>query len=224
MTRTLSTPAREIFPEYTWIAGAFAEEVRGLSEAVLDRRRPDRGWGAWSIREQVSHTARVPFLVFVEIWGDMLFGEKLPVDRSIYLDGGGTDRMMNPAHFPELEDLLAALSKGFGLGWEILDGETLGSMREKVLPRRVDPERRWANGERVRDYFENLVLKAHADGIWRDDSDPDLFHQTLECTMRHVLWEAFTHLKTIQLHKIAEGLPIGAPAPEVGYTPLLAWD
>ncbi len=219
-----ATPAREIFPEYQTLPGAFADEVRGLSEEALGRRRPEHGWGGWSIREQVSHTARVPHLVLLEIWGGMLFGENFPLDRSVYMDSGGTDRMMNPARFPGMDDLLEALAGGFSLGWDILGGETLASMRGKVLPRRIDPERRWANGERVRDYFENLVLPAHETGLWRDENDPDLFHQTLECAMRHILWEAFTHLKSIQLHKISESLPIGTPAPEVGYIPLQNWD
>jgi hypothetical protein len=224
MTESLSTPAREVFPEYATLFDAFEVEIRGLSDEVIDKRRPEHGWGGWSIREQVSHTARVPYLVLLEIWGEILFGGNLPLDKSVYMDSGRADRMMNPAHFPAMDDLLAALSGGFALGWDILERETLGSMREKVLPRRIDPRRKWANGERVRDYFETLVLPAHKIGIWRDEKDPDLFHQTLECAMRHILWEAFTHLKTIQLHKISEGLPTGPPAPEVGYTPLLNWD
>ncbi len=224
MTESLSTPAREIFPEYATLFGAFEEEVRRLPGEVIDKRRPEHGWGGWSIREQVSHTAWIPYLIFLEIWGSTLFGDELPLDKSIYVDTGGADRMMNPARFPEFDDLLAALSGGFALGWEILEGETLGSMREKVLPRSIGPERVWATGETVRDYFETLVLPAHKTGIWRDENDPDLFHQTFECAVRHILWEAFAHLKTIQLHKIAAGLPIGPPAPEVGYTPLLSWE
>ena len=223
MSSELSTPALEIFPEYETLPVAFAEEVRGLSNEVLDRRQPDKGWGEWSIREQVSHTAWIPYLVFLGIWGPTLFGENIP-SEAIRIDNDGADRMLDPNRFHDIEDILEALQDGFDLGCQILEPETLGTLREKVLPRHIPPDRTWATGEKVRDYFETLVLPAHKVGVWRDDHDPDLFYQTLECSMRHVLWEAFTHLKTIQLHKIAAELPIGPPAPEVGYTPLLAWD
>lgn len=42
--------------------------------------------------------------------------------------------------------------------------------------------------------------------------------------MRHIIWEALVHLKTIQMHKAAEGLPTGPPVSEEGYVKLLEWD
>lgn len=223
MTDDPAAPARGAFREYRTLPGLFADEVRGLGEGALDRRRPEKGWGGWSIREQVSHVAWIPFLIFRVYWGEILFGEPA-APGAIDERTGGADRMLDPARYGRMEDILAALEEGFGMGWDILGRETLGSMREKTLARRIGPDRTWATGERVIDYFESLVLPAHKAGLRRDPDDPHLFHQTLESAMRHVVWEAFVHLKTIQLHKTAEGLPTGPPVPEEGYVPLLKWD
>ena len=218
-----AAPARDIFPEFNTIPGLFADEVRGLSDEVLDRRRPGKGWGGWSIREQVSHVAWIPYLIFYVIWGEKLFGEKVS-DEAVRAKTGGADRMLDPARFHRMEDILGALEDGFAAGWDILGRETLGSMREIVLARRIEPGREWATGERVIDYFENLVVPAHRTGLRRDENDPHLFHQTLESAMRHIVWEAWVHLKTVQHHKAAEGLPAGPPVPETGYVSILKWN
>jgi hypothetical protein len=121
MTESLSTPAREVFPEYATLFNAFEVEIRGLSDEVIEKRRPEHGWGGWSIREQVSHTARVPYLVLLEIWGEILFGGNYPVDKSVYMDGGGTDRMMSPRTFPEwmiYSPRSRAASRSAGISWE----------------------------------------------------------------------------------------------------------
>jgi len=219
----LSAPARDIFPEFNTIPRLFEEEVRGLPKAALARHRPEKGWGGWSISEQVSHAAWIPYLIFCVIWRETLFGDETPphLDRT---DTGGADRMLDPGRFYEMPNLLGARGDGFALGWILLGRETLGSMREKVLARDVNPDRQWATGERVIDYFEQLVAPAHKVGLRRDENDPYIFHQTFECAMRHIIWEALVHLKTIQMHKAAEGLPTGPPVSEEGYVKLLEWD
>ncbi|MEE9275805.1 MAG: hypothetical protein V3V62_10895 [bacterium] len=223
MSQDPATPGRTLFPEYAALPGIFAEEVAGLSEEQLGRRRPEKSWGGWSIREQVSHVAWIPYLIFLGNWSDVLFPEGPPPEAA-RVQTGGADRMLDPARFHAMEDLLAALGEGCAIAWEILGRETLGSLREKILSRRIPPERTWASGERVRDYIENLVMPAHPGGMWRDAEEPGVFHQTLECAFRHVLWEAYAHLKTIQAHKEAEGLPPRAPLPEGGYIPRLVWE
>ncbi|MFQ5691851.1 MAG: hypothetical protein ACE5IM_02240 [Nitrospinota bacterium] len=223
MTDDPHTPGRALFPEYSSLPGMFAEEVRGLAEDVLDRRRPEKGWGLWSIREQVSHVAWIPYLLFLVHWRETLFGEDLPRDITL-VQTGGADRMLDPNRFHAMDDLLAALEDGCALGREILEEETRVSLRGKVLHRTVPRDLVWATGERVRDYIEGLVMPAHPGGYWKDDEDPDLFHQTLECALRHFIWEAYVHLKTIQMHKRAEGLAPRVPVPEVGYIPRLVWE
>lgn len=212
-----------LFPEYAALPEMFAREVEGLSGAQLDRTRPEKSWGAWSIRVQVSHTAYIPYLFFLDLLAPLLYPDgRLPRDRSL-ASTGGADRRLDPARFHAIGDLLAALADGCALAREILARETPASLRREVA-RRVPRERRWANGERVAGYWENLVLPAHPDGLRRDPGDPEVIHQTLGCAFRHILWEAYVHLKTIQAHKRAEGLPPCAGVPEVGYIPRLAWD
>ena len=171
----------------------------------------------------VSHTAFVNYRWFLDNWGTILFGEHLPRDPSLF-DTGGTDRLMDPSRFHEIPDLLAAAMDGFNLAWEILEGETLGSLRMKTKSRRIPRDARWPSGDTLRNWTENVLLKVHPTGYWRDDNDPDLFHFDLEYTFRHVLWEAYAHLKTIQAHKKMFALEPQNEIPEVGYLKILKWE
>lgn len=219
----LSTPGLRVFPEYESLADSFRAETAGLPEELWEWRLPGKSWGGWSIKEQVSHAAWIPYLFFLEFWPSVLYPDALPRDKSL-ADTGGADRMLDPARFPGASDVLAALDDACALCREILSNETLGTLREKELPRRYSPERRWANGERVIDYLQNLVLPAHKSGFRRDGSDPHLYHQTLECSFRHILWEARVHLITIQEFKRIRGLPIRSEAPRDGFAALLEWE
>ncbi len=218
-----AAPGREVFPEFEEIPRLFAIEVEGLGDDILDRRRPEKGWGGWSIREQVSHVAWIPPLIFYVFWKEILFGESAPPGAN-RVETGGADRMLDPGKYRRMPEILGALEEGFGEGWDILERETLGSLQDKTLARQIEPERTWATGERVIDYFETLVVPAHRTGLRRDEKEPFLFYQTLESAMHHIVWEAFVHLKTIQHHKAAEGLPAASSVPEEGYVSLLKWD
>jgi len=219
----LSAPGLRAFPEYESLADSFRAETEGLPEALWEWRLPEKSWGAWSIREQVSHAAWIPYLFFLEFWPPVLYPDALPRDKSL-ADTGGADRMLDPARFPGASDALAALDDACALCREILSNETLATLREKELPRKYSPERKWANGERVMDYLQNLVLPAHERGFRRDEDDPHLYYQTLECSFRHILWEAHVHLITIQEFKRVKGLPVRASVPRDGYAARLAWE
>jgi hypothetical protein len=202
----------------------FRAEVRGLTEEQLDRQRMDKSWGHWSIRIQVSHVAWLPYLHFLGFWGETLFGNNLPRDIELFY-AGGADRMLDPKKFQTMDEIFVAFDDSFALAREILAGETLGSLREKVLSREVSLEMTWVTGENVREYIEGLVLPAHPDGYWKDENNPDLFYQTLETAFRHIPWEAYAHLKTIQMHKREEGMPPVNSFPEdEGYIPRLVWE
>jgi hypothetical protein len=220
MTEDLNMPGQSAFPEYPYLAGMYEREVQGLTSAQLDRRRLGKSWGRWSIREQVSHMAFVSYRWFLHYWGETLLGKNLSRDHTL-THTGGTDRLMDPLRFHKMADLLSALRDGFDLAWEILAGETLGSLRQKVRFRPISPDERWPSGDSFRDWTENVVLKVHPNGFWRDETDPDLFHYNLEWTFRHVLWEAYAHLKTIQMHKIEEDLTARVSIPKVGYLTVL---
>ncbi len=223
MTGSLSTPGREVFPEYPGIPGMYEREVNGLSARQLDRTQPGKSWGAWPIRQQVSHVAWVHYRWYIGLVGKGLFGENLPRDKSL-LDTGGGDRRLDPGRFHEMGDLLAALEDAIDLALEILGGETLGGMREKTFTRRIPGDQRWASGDGAREWTERVTLKAHPRGFWGDETDPDLFHYDLEYVFRHTLWECYAHLKTIQAHKKTMGLAPLADIPEVGYLKALEWE
>ena len=223
MPENLSTPGLDVFPEYRILTDLFRQETDGLSQELLERKLPEKSWGAWSIKEQVSHTAWIPYLFFLDFWPPVLYPDSLPRDKSL-VDTGGADRMLNPGRFPEFSDVLVALDDACALCREVLSKETLATLREKELPRRYSPDRKWANGERVVDYFQNLVLPAHKSGFRKDENDPHLYYQTLECSFRHILWESNVHLITIQEFKRHEGLPIHANVPRDGYAGMLKWE
>lgn len=223
MKNELATSGRSLFPEYPQIPSMYAEEVKGLTDSQVDRVRPEKSWGHWSIRTQVSHSAWVCYLWFLLRWSPVLFGNNLPRDKSL-TDTGGGDRILNSARFHAMPDLLEALKDGCDMIWDILAAETLGSMREKEIVFPLQKTPRGPLKENVREWTEKVILKAHPNGVWMDPKDPDVMHYTLEYTFRHVLWECYAHLKTIQMHKIAEGLPTKVQIPLVGYLKFLTWE
>ncbi len=224
MQNTASTPAKSLFPEYGVLPAMYAREVAGLTGEQLDARRPQKSWGLWSIREQVSHMGYVHYRWFLQVWGKTLFGENLPRPKSLY-DTGGTDRLLDPARFHEMDDLLAAYADGCRLALDILENETAHSLREKTKRREVPRDYAWPSGDKYVDWLENVVLKAHPRGFWRDAERDDVFHYDLEWTFRHVAWEGLAHLRTIQAHKHAEGLaPANTLEEATGYLAALTWE
>ena len=153
MTENLSTPGLDVFPEYRNLADLFREETNGLPQELWEWKLPEKSWGAWSIKEQISHTAWIPYLFFLEFWPPVLYPDSLPRDKSL-ADQGGADRMLDPVRFPGTSDVLAALDDACALCREVLSKETLATLRDKELPRKYSPDRTWANGERVIDYFQ----------------------------------------------------------------------
>ena len=223
MPEDLSTQGLDVFPEYRNLAELFREETDGLPQDLWEWKLPEKSWGAWSIKEQISHTAWIPYLFFLEFWPPVLYPDSLPRDKSL-ADQGGTDRMLDPVRFPGASDVLAALDDACALCREVLSSETLATLRDKELPRKYSPDRTWANGERVIEYFQNLVLPAHETGFRKDENDPYLYYQTLECSFRHILWESYVHLITIQEFKRIKGLPIHSTVPRDGYAAMLIWE
>ena len=223
MPEDLSTQGLDVFPEYRNLAELFREETDGLPQDLWEWKLPEKSWGVWSIKEQISHTAWIPYLFFLEFWPPVLYPDSLPRDKSL-AGQGGADRMLDPVRFPGAPDVLAALDDACALCREVLSSETLATLRDKELPRKYSPDRTWANGERVIDYFQNLVLPAHETGFRKDENDPYLYYQTLECSFRHILWESYVHLITIQEFKRIKGLPIHSTVPRDGYAAMLIWE
>ncbi len=224
MAEDLSTPGRSVFPEIARLPAMYAAELEGLTGEQADRKRPDKGWGLWSIREIVSHVASVPYRWLLVRWGPALFGGDLPRDQAL-ADEVSSGRMLDFGRVHETADLLAAVRDAYELTWEVLGTMTLGAMRKHETTNRVPFDAvREPGGESVRAWRVEVTLKAHPNGIWIDPEDPEVFHFNLEYTFRHLLWEGLSHLRSIQMHKQAEGLPVRETIPEVGYIPIVGWD
>jgi hypothetical protein len=65
---------------------------------------------------------------------------------------------------------------------------------------------------------------AHPDGFGPSPADPTQWIVTLEGTVRHMYFEAITHLYNIQRLKRAQGLSVCVDLPRAGYYMLPGWD
>ena len=217
-------PARVLFPEFPQVVELYGEETRGLSEEVLRRTREEKSWGLWSIQDQVSHVASLPYRWLLIRWGAILFGDALPRDEALFERFDA--RMMKDEYCPQIQELINVMRDSFALAWEVLGAETTESIRDgRHITERVPQGKiRPGTGEDVRRWRENVTLKAHRTGVWIDPEDAELFHFNLEYTFRHMLWEAYAHLKTIQMHKKEEGLEPLVEIPQEGYLLVLKWE
>ncbi len=224
MSCDASMPAMEIFPKYALLPEMYAQEMEGLTPEQIDARQSGKTWGLWSIREQVSHIGYVNYRWFLQIWGKSLFGEDSPRPESLY-HTGGADRLLDPKRFYEMDDLLAAYEDGCRLALNILKRETAESLRARTKTREIPRSYVWPSGDKYIDWIQGVVLKTHPGGFWRDESQENLFHYTLEWTFRHALWEGFAHLKTIQAHKRIQGIKTKIALDErIGYLAALTWE
>ena len=222
--RERENSARALFPEFPQVVELYAQEIDGLPEEILERVREEKSWGLWSIRDQVSHVASLPYRWLLIRWGDILFGDHLPRDKKLFERFDG--RMMKNEYCPQIQDLIDVMRDSFALTWEVLGAETTESIRnERKISERVPQGMiRPGTGEDVRQWRENVTLKAHRNGVWIDPEDTELFHFNLEYTFRHMLWEAYAHLKTIQMHKKEEHIEPLVNIPQDGYISVLRWD
>ena len=216
--------ARALFPEIPQVAELYEKETRGLPEEVLRRTREEKSWGLWSIRDQVSHVASLPYRWLLIRWGAILFGDALPRDKALL--ERFDKRMMKDGYYPQIQDLIGVMRDSFALAWEVLGAETTESIRDgrKISERVPHGTIRPGTGEDVRRWRESVTLKAHRTGVWVDPEDTELFHFNLEYTFRHMLWEAYAHLKTIQMHKKEERLEPLVQIPQEGYLCILQWE
>ncbi len=216
--------ARSLFSEIPQVADLYVKETLDLPEETLRRTRPEKSWGLWSIRDQVSHVASLPYRWLLVRWGEILFGDAPPRGREVCERFDG--RMMKEEYYPQIQSLIDVMRDSFALAWEVLGAESPASLRDgRKISERVPPHaQRPGSGENLRQWRENVTLKAHRTGVWIDPADRDLFHFNLEYTFRHILWEAYAHLNTIQMHKKAEGLAVVVEVPQGGYLPILTWE
>ena len=206
-------PGTALFPQFeSDLYGMVTAEVSGLTDQQLDWESDRWEWSKWSIRRQVSHMPSFVSHWLLLSWGEQLFprgaselGELADYSRSS--TGSWLDEEMYKA-FPTL---LKKVDHSMQLAWHVLSRETVRSLRQKEIPRRV-----------VGSMLE-LAL-AHETGVRWDDNDAELYHITLEATFRHLYWETTTHLYNVQRLKRAQGLGATVDIPSEGYWALPDWD
>ena len=76
--------ARALFPEIPQVVELYVKETKNLPEETLRRTREEKSWGLWSIQDQVSHVASLPYRWLLIRWGAILFGDDLPRDKKLF--------------------------------------------------------------------------------------------------------------------------------------------
>jgi len=98
MSDVLTIPEQKVFPEYPEVPGMVEREIQGLTDGQLGTTHPEKSWGAWSIRQQVSHITYAHYRWFLDICDTTLFDDNPPRDKTL-IDTGGANRLMDPKQF-----------------------------------------------------------------------------------------------------------------------------
>lgn len=205
-------PGTNLLPEFTALYDLIAHEVEGLSDRQLDFRSDRWAWSDWSIRQQVSHLTYAIFSWLTRRLGHILFphGEHGVQDLDKVI-ATRNDRRLDEKRYWALDDILGKLRDGIALMQQVLNTHNAGFLRRQTYGREGIPEH-W-----------RLMAQAHPNGITLLESD-DVVLMTLEACLRHVYFEAITHLFNIQRLKRAQGLPTRVEIPHVGYWVVPGWD
>ncbi|MEX0763147.1 MAG: hypothetical protein WD208_07295 [Dehalococcoidia bacterium] len=205
-------PARVLFPEYWSLDAMVRAEIEGLTDEQLDWESGQWGWSEWSIRRQVSHMGSLVYRWMLERWGDQVFpyGSGITDEQYRKFSSADFDRRMDEREYWDIADIVAALTDAVKLARRVLEMETVGSLRVRLIPHRVSPQ--WP-----------LMVQAHPRGVdLGGDGRPATI--TLEATFRHMYFEYITHLYNIQRLKRAQGLPAIVRLPREGYWTVPGWD
>jgi hypothetical protein len=216
---SLTASALTLFPAWDSMGPWYRAEVEGLSDAQLDfdSQAPAQEWMWWSIRRQTSHVAAMLFRWLFMRWGDALWEGTAPlVDDlagvlNIPQDWRHDEPRLTPHLYWEIDAILARLHEGVALTQEALRRHTVAQARHKTITVPASP----------------ILLRlqpAHPQGFAPSPTDPTRWTLTLEGTVRHMYFEAVTHLYNIQRLKRAQGLPVCVDLPRVGYYVLPGWD
>jgi hypothetical protein len=153
------------------------------------------------------------------LWGDTLWeGHTPPVhDLPGVLNappaGQPATSQLNPHTYWAIDAILARLDEGIALTQEALRRHTVAQAQQKtttLIPRA---------GVNM-----SHLQQAHPQGFTPSPTDPARWILSLEGTVRHLYFEATTHLYNIQRLKRAQGLSACVDLPRVGYYVLPGWD
>lgn len=211
--------ALTLFPAWDSMGPWYRAEVGGLSDAQLDfdAQDPDQEWMWWSIRRQTSHVAAMLFRWLFMRWGETLWeGKAPPVDDlpgllNVPQDWQRDEPRLNPHKYWARDAILTRLYEGVALTQEALRRHTVAQARHKTIMIPTSA-------------ILSRLQPAHPNGFAPSPADPTHWTLTLEGTVRHMYFEAITHLYNIQRLKRAQGLSVCIDLPRVGYYLLPGWD
>lgn len=187
-----------------------AAEVVDLTAAQLDWQSDRWAWSRWSIRRQLGHIASCSYGWLCVKWGPVLYPGGLPGEHVALASMTPEERVEQIVRL-DAAGLLERLDRAMGLALEALDRETPRSLKEKRITVQIDAP--W-----------DFMARAHAEGVVKDADDPFRWRFTLEATLRHVYFEAITHLYNIQRLKRAQGMTTRVEVPFEGYWAQDDWD
>jgi hypothetical protein len=217
--------ALTLFPGWEDIGPWYRAEVQGLTAAQLEFAAPAPApeWLWWSIRRHTSHMASVLFRWWFFLWGDRLWEGHAPPVHDLpgllnFPPAGQPDaRQLNTHTYRALDAILARLEEGMAITQEALRRHTVAQAQQKTTTL-VPPAH--AGGPTIMCHMQ----RAHPQGFGPSPTDPTRWVVSLEGTVRHLYFEALTHLYNIQRLKRAQGLSTCIDLPRVGYYVLPVWD
>lgn len=215
MTRSIvpdNAPAASLFPGFASLYDLIAREVEDLTDEQLDFCSECWSWAEWSIRQQVSHIAHAIYGWLLRRLGNVLFPDgEHGIEHVEQILTSRFDRRLDEQRYWELSDILDQLGDAIALMQRVLSTYSTGFLRSRFYERDGIPDH-W-----------RLMAQAHPVGITLQENDK-LVQMTLEACMRHVYFEAITHLYNIQRLKRAQGLTAQVALPRVGYWMVEGWD
>ena len=211
-----SAPGIQVFPQFAHLYDMVAPEVEGLTDAQLDWDSDRWEWAKWNIRRQVSHMASFIPGWLLRQWGKELFPQGFEelgeLNELVPVSPAPTVRWLDETKYQDMPTILGRLDKALQLARYVLARETLGSMRQKEIPRPNTPPH-WPQ-----------FVKAHPTGVRWHPTEHLFTYITLEATFRHLYFEVITHLYNVQRLKRAQGLTATVEIPYEGYWALPDWD
>jgi hypothetical protein len=205
-------PATDLFPEFATLYDLIAREVEGLSDEQLDFRSERWAWAGWSIRQQVSHIAYAIYSWVLRRLGNTLFPDRAHgIEEVDLIMTSDFDRRLDEQRYRRLPDIMDKLGDASALIKRVLSTHNAGFLRCHTYQRDGIPDH-W-----------RLMAQAHPAGITLQEDD-NLVLMTFEACLRHVYFEAITHLYNIQRLKRAQGLTAQVDLPRVGYWMVQGWD
>jgi hypothetical protein len=139
----------------------------------------------------------------------------LPGFLNVSPEGQPASSQLNPHTYWAIDTILSRLDEGIALTQEALRRHTVAQAQQKTTTITFAP--------RVQGIMAQLQ-PAHPQGFTPSPTDPARWILSLEGTVRHLYFEALTHLYNIQRLKRAQGLSTCVDFPRVGYYVLPGWD